>query len=78
MAMSEAAAVTHTLRCHSCSMCVGESTRYMRLVGLFRASMIGKIEKAHPNEERLKCQSCKWVNIFHPVAAPSWRDIEVK
>jgi hypothetical protein len=50
----------------------------MRLVGVFRASMMAGIAPAHKDEVRKKCQSCKWVNIFHPVAAHSWRDIEVK
>jgi hypothetical protein len=76
--MTAAAAPTYTLRCHSCSRRLDVVAVPMRIVGMFRASKIGAVAMTYPGEVRHKCQSCKWVNVFHPVTTPSWRRIEVK
>jgi hypothetical protein len=39
----------------------------MRIVGLFKASLVGRVPKSHPMEVRRRCGSCGFVNIFHPV-----------
>jgi hypothetical protein len=49
----------------------------MRIVGMFRAATFGEVARTHPEEVRHKCDSCKWVNIFHPIAA-SWRTLTLK
>jgi hypothetical protein len=74
----DVAVTTRTLRCHSCSHSVGVSVEPMRLVGLFKASLVGRVPATKPDEVRKRCTSCGWVNIFHPVDLSRARDIVVK
>jgi uncharacterized Zn finger protein len=67
-----------TLRCHSCSHSVAVTVEPMRLVGLFKASLVGRVPPTKPNEVRKRCTSCGWVNIFHPVDLTRAREIVVK
>lgn len=61
-----AAPVTVTLRCHRCSHAVGTSAAVLRIVGLFKPSLVGRLSPAHTAEVRKRCPSCGWVNVFHP------------
>jgi hypothetical protein len=56
-----------TLRCHSCSHAVGTSAITMKLVGLFKPSQTGRVARSHTHEQRKRCDSCGWVNVFHPL-----------
>lgn len=40
----------------------------MRLAGVFKASLMGRVGRAHAEEIRKRCASCGWVNVFLPVA----------
>jgi len=40
----------------------------MRIVGLFKASALGRVGTTSSREIRKRCKSCGWVNIFHPEA----------
>lgn len=46
----------------------------MRLVGLFRPSLFGRLP-TRAGEVRIVCRCCRWVNVF---SAATWRDVEVK
>lgn len=75
----EATAVRVELRCHSCSHRIGTAEAAVRLVALFKASLFGRVPAAHTGEVRKRCQSCGWVNVFHPaVPERDWRSAEVK
>lgn len=56
-----------TLRCHSCSHAVGTSAVPMRLAGLFKPSLMARVGRTNADEIRKRCNSCGWVNVFHPV-----------
>lgn len=59
--------MSETLRCHSCSHSVGKTAIAMRLAGVFKASLIGRVPPSHSGEVRKRCGACGWVNIFHPL-----------
>jgi hypothetical protein len=56
-----------TLRCHRCSHAVGVAPDRMRLVGIFKPSLMGRVGRGHTDEHRKRCPSCGWVNVFHPL-----------
>jgi len=56
------------LRCHSCSKYLCESTTPVQLAGIFKASLMGRVARAHIDEIRKRCKSCGWVNVFTPAA----------
>jgi hypothetical protein len=58
-----------TLRCHSCSHAVGTAATPMRLAGLFKASLMGRIPRFSAEEIRRRCNSCGFVNVFLPARA---------
>jgi hypothetical protein len=47
------------------------------VVAVFRAGVMGEIARAHPEEARYKCDACKWVHVFHPIAT-GWRTVVLK
>lgn len=61
------------LRCHSCSHSVGVTAEPVRIAGLFKASLMGKVARAHALEIRKRCNSCGWVNIFVPTLVAQHR-----
>lgn len=58
------------LRCHRCSMSLGNGAAPVTLVALFRAPRDVQFPRTHPDEVRRRCQSCGWINIFQPVRSP--------
>jgi len=67
------------LRCHCCSMWLTEVAMGMHLVAIFKASRYGFLGPTHPQEVRLRCRRCGWVNIFHPLTAERHlRTVETK
>lgn len=38
----------------------------VRIVALFKPSLVGRMPHSHGAEVRKRCQSCGWVNVFHP------------
>lgn len=74
--MAVAATSVLTLRCHSCSHAVGTSVLPLRLAALFKPSLVGRLTRSHTDEQRVRCGSCGWVNVFHP--AKSSERIELK
>jgi hypothetical protein len=65
-----------TLRCHHCSHAVGTAPQLMKIAALFKASSVGRLRRAHAREIKRRCDSCGFVNVFHPVA--SGETIELK
>jgi hypothetical protein len=58
-----------TLRCHSCSHAVGTAPQLMKIAALFKASSVGRLRRAHAREIKRRCDSCGFVNVFHPANA---------
>jgi hypothetical protein len=50
----------------------------MRFAGIFKASLMGKVGRAHAMEVRKRCSSCGWVNIFLPAVTEFRQAIETK
>lgn len=66
-----------TLRCHSCSHAIGTVAALLELSALFKPSRMGRISRTHPKELRVRCKSCGWVNVFHPLTRGG-EEIELK
>ena len=79
---ANAAAMTYTLHCVHCGHSLDESAdEPMELVAMFKPSRLpAQIPKTHPQEQRRRCRSCGYVNVFHPAAplTASWRTITLK
>jgi uncharacterized protein (DUF1697 family) len=41
----------------------------MKIAALFKASSVGRLRRAHAREIKRRCDSCGFVNVFHPVAS---------
>lgn len=78
MTVSLSIPVALTLRCHRCSHAVGTSAVALRIVGLFKPSLAGRLSVARTDEQRKRCPSCGWVNVFHPETRRGNEVIEVK
>lgn len=84
MAQAAVASQGIELRCHHCSHSVGTSAVAMRMVAMFKRSLLERIPAARERAVRLHevrrlCEHCGWINIFHPLTERGeWRTVEVK
>lgn len=79
--MSAPYSVTYTLHCMHCGHSLDESAdEPMQLVAMFKPSLLPMlIPKTHPLEQRRRCRSCGYVNVFHPVGLThNWRAVTLK
>lgn len=66
---------SHSVRCHHCSVWVGEAEQPVVLMGLFKVAR--DCETVPLPRLTWRCGACGWTNVFRP--ARTWRDnIEVK
>lgn len=63
------------LHCHRCKQWLGESSRPVELVGLFKEPRQREII-AVPRET-WRCKACGWANVFVG-AAQDWANVELK
>lgn len=59
------------LRCHRCSKFLALAAEHVRIVALFKPSFFGRVffgllPGMRGAEVRKRCESCGWVNVFHP------------
>lgn len=83
------------LKCDHCNKDLRvEADTGMQLAVRFKPSLFRRaLDQLHPDEHRVRCRSCGWVNIFVPSASvaaeredsarnslltPSWRTVSLK
>jgi hypothetical protein len=66
--------VTGELRCHHCTQWLGETSRSLAFVGMFKDPR--QRERVAAPRDTWRCKSCGWANVFQaPDTAPrQWRD----
>jgi hypothetical protein len=75
--MIQPTAAQYEIRCHSCSHGLGHTRAGVRIVGLFKASMFGRLPSRR-GEIRKRCGSCGWVNVFYLGRPDAGDEFEVK
>jgi len=60
------------LRCHHCTQWLGETSRSLVFVGMFKDPR--QRERVSEPRDTWRCKSCGWANVFHEQANAVTRD----
>ncbi len=66
---------TVELRCHHCTQWLGETSRSLVFVGMFRDPR--QRDRVEGARDSYRCKGCGWLNIFQ-AATRDYRAIEIK